>query len=390
MLAVLLAAPGPALTACGHGESASNDSSGRGQTITVVPGDGSRNVPTDRRIEVKVSSGRLVRVTVTRVADSARTPVAGGIAADGRSWRPREDRPLPLGSRYVVDALARDEQGRRTARHATFATRVPAHRFVGYFRPEQGSTVGTGMIVSFDFNQPITRRAEVERAITVTARPPVAVAAHWFGDRRLDFRPRERWRPGTDVAVRLHLRDVQGAPGFYGTQDKTVRFRIGRDQVSTVDAVTHTMVVRRDGRVLAKLPITAGREATPTYNGKMVVLERRRVTRMDGDTVGFGGEYDIPDVPHALRLTRSGTFLHGNYWAPRATFGHTNASHGCVGLRDEQSGRADTPAAWFFEHSLIGDTVEVVRSPDRVVAPDNGLGGWNMPWAQWRAGSALR
>ena len=43
------------------------------------------------------------------------------------------------------------------------------------------------------------------------------------------------------------------------------------------------------------------------------------VTRMNGDTVGFGGEYDIPDVPHAMRLTTSGTFLHGNYWAPRAS-----------------------------------------------------------------------
>jgi len=37
---------------------------------------------------------------------------------------------------------------------------------------------------------------------------------------------------------------------------------------------------------------------------------------MNGRTVGFGGEYDIPDVPHAMRLTTSGTFVHGNYWSP--------------------------------------------------------------------------
>ncbi len=99
---------------------------------------------------------------------------------------------------------------------------------------------------------------------------------------------------------------------------------------------------------------------------------------MDGDTVGFGGEYDIPDVPHALRLTTSGTFLHGNYWAPPRTFGGTNTSHGCIGLRDTQGGGPDTPAGWFYERSLVGDVVEVVNSRDRTVAPDNGLGGWNM------------
>ena len=40
---------------------------------------------------------------------------------------------------------------------------------------------------------------------------------------------------------------------------------------------------------------------------------------MNGATVGFKeddgkGEYDIKDVPHAMRLTTSGTFIHGNYW----------------------------------------------------------------------------
>ena len=46
----------------------------------------------------------------------------------------------------------------------------------------------------------------------------------------------------------------------------------------------------------------------------MVISEKLKVTRMNGDTVGFGGEYDIKDVPHAMRLTDSGTFIHGNYW----------------------------------------------------------------------------
>ncbi len=103
--------------------------------------------------------------------------------------------------------------------------------------------------------------------------------------------------------------------------------------------------------------------------GEGIAQKARHVSRR---TVGFGGEYDIPDVPHAVRLTDSGTFLHGNYWSPADTFGRENVSHGCVGLRDVKGGGSETPAGWFFDRSLIGDVVEVVGSDDAVVAPDNG------------------
>ncbi|WP_408050576.1 L,D-transpeptidase family protein [Streptomyces sp. HO565] len=198
------------------------------------------------------------------------------------------------------------------------------------------------------------------------------------------------WKPGTKVTVALKLRDVEGAPGVYGLQRRTFSFTVGRSQVSLVDAVERTMEVRRDGTLPATVPITAGAPSTPTYNGKMVVTEMLDVTRMNSRTVGFGGEYDIPDVPHAVRLTSSGTFLHGNYWAPADTFGRANVSHGCVGLRDVKGGGSDTPAGWFFDRSLIGDVVEVVRSKSKEVDPDNGLGGWNMSWTAWKAGSEVR
>ncbi len=359
------------------------------EAIRVSPDDGTKDVrPTDR-VVVRVPDGRLERVAVSRIEDDGSTPVPGRIAPDGLSWRPSGHTRLVPAARYTVDAVALDGHGRRSARHTTFTTYVPPHRLVGFFTPEHGATVGTGMIVSLEFNRPVADRAAVERAVSVTARPATEVAGHWFGARRLDFRPRARWRPGTQVTMDLRLRGVRAAPGVLGTQRKTVRFRIGRDQTSRVDAAAHTMTVWRGRRRLATLPVTAGGPGSPTYNGKMVILERHPVTRMDGDTVGFGAEYDIPDVPHALRLTTSGTFLHGNYWAPPRTFGGTNTSHGCVGLRDIQGGGPDTPAGWFYERSLVGDVVEVVNSRDREVAPDNGLGGWNMPWQEWRAGSAL-
>ncbi|WP_406220054.1 Ig-like domain-containing protein [Streptomyces decoyicus] len=358
------------------------------ETIRVIPHNGAHGVRADGRFEVRVPQGRLERVEVSRTGDAGRQPVAGRISPDGMAWRPVPGR-LQLGAKYTVDAVALDGAGHRSARHTTFTTSVPARRFTGHFSPQSDATVGTGLIFSLVFNRPLADRAAVERAVKVSARPAVEIAAHWFGHRRLDFRPRERWRPGTEITVELRLRGVKAGPGAYGTQRRTVHYRVGRDQVSVIDAARHTMTVHQGGRVVAVLPVTAGDDENPTYNGKMVILERHSMTRMDGDTVGFGGEYDIPDVPHAMRLTRSGTFLHGNYWAPPEIFGGLNTSHGCVGLKDIKGGGPHTPAGWFFGRSIVGDTVVVQHSPERTVAPDNGLGGWNMPWELWRAGSAL-
>ncbi|WP_330264357.1 L,D-transpeptidase [Streptomyces griseorubiginosus] len=353
--------------------------------IRVAPDDGSKGVPPEEKLRVRVPSGRLESVTVVKSQDAQDIPVPGHISDDGLRWEP-DDAQLALAAKYTVHAVALDAHGRRSARHTTFTTYVPEQRFIGYVSPENRSTVGTGMIVSLEFNRAIEDRAAVERAVHVTSQPPVEIRPHWFGGGRLDFRPEHYWEPGTRVTVALRLRDVEGAPGVYGLQYKTFSFTVGRSQVSLVDAAAHTMQVRRDGELLATVPITAGAPRTTTYNGKMVVTEMLEVTRMNSRTVGFGGEYDIPDVPHALRLTDSGTFLHGNYWAPDAP-GRINVSHGCVGLRDVKGGSSDTPAGWFFDRSLVGDVVEVVHSDDKKVAPDNGLGGWNMSWKQWKTGS---
>ncbi|SCD74821.1 Lipoprotein-anchoring transpeptidase ErfK/SrfK [Streptomyces sp. BpilaLS-43] len=379
------------LTGCTQATSFFGDGRAPGDAIRIVPKDGAENVGADDRIEVTVPDGRLERVKVTRIEDAEQEEVPGKIAGNGRSWAPQDKGyRLGLAGKYSVEAVAVDGDGRRSARSTTFTTLVPKDRFIGYFKPENRSTVGTGMIVSFDFNRPVRNRAAVEKAIRITTEPQVEVVGHWFGTERLDFRPAQYWEPGTEVTVDVGLRDVEGAPGAYGSQRKKVTFRVGRSQTSVVDAAAHTMEVRRDGEVVSTVPITAGAEKTTTYNGKMVVSELHEVTRMDGRTVGFGGEYDIKDVPHAIRLTKSGTFLHGNYWESPDIFGSDNTSHGCIGLRDIKGGSSDTPAGWFFERTLVGDVVEVVNSTDKTVAPDNGLSGWNLGWPQWKAGSALR
>ncbi|MFF1477365.1 Ig-like domain-containing protein [Streptomyces sp. NPDC058301] len=394
LLALLLGALLLLVTACGGDDSAGGgDGKGKGggagkaaedtkasaAVVTIAPKDGSSDVETSGALKVSASQGKL---TAVAVADTKGNAVAGKISADGAAWTP--DQHLASATKYKVHAVAKDDEGRESAKDTTFTTLVPKNTFIGTYVPEDGDTVGVGMPVSINFSRGITNPQAVEKAIKVTAEPSVPVEGHWFGNDRLDFRPEKYWAAGTKVTVKFNLDGVEGRPGVYGKQTRTVKFTVGRSQVSTVDAAAHTMTVVRDDKTLKTIPISAGSPQNTTYNGQMVISEKYQVTRMNGATVGFGGEYDIKDVPHAMRLSSSGTFIHGNYWGDPSVFGTTNTSHGCVGLRDARgAGDSSTPAAWFYDRSLIGDVVIVKNSKDKQIQPDNGLNGWNMSWAEW-------
>ncbi|MFI1365028.1 L,D-transpeptidase [Streptomyces griseochromogenes] len=378
------------LTACGGGDSGSGSGDGKGKdagaqqgkqsaaAVTISPKSGATGVDTSGALKVNVAKGKLTEVTVK---DAKGAEVEGAITGGGASWTPSTH--LAAATKYTVHAVAKDSEGREAAEDASFTTLTPKNTFIGDFTPEDGSTVGVGMPFSVHFTRGITDPRAVEKAIKIKTEPAVDVEGHWFGNDRLDFRPEKYWKSGTKVTVDLDLDGVEGRAGVYGKQHKTLTFTIGRNQVSYVDAGKHTMKVTQDGKVIKTIPVTTGKPGYDTWNGQMVMREKLAVTRMNGETVGYGGEYDIKDVPHAIRLTDSGTFIHGNYWGGDA-FGNYNASHGCVGLRDVRGGYdKDVPAAWFFNHSMSGDVVVVKNSHDRTVDPGNGLNGWNMSWADW-------
>jgi len=379
------------LTACGGNANADSDKGGdgggaRGATIAISAKDGSTGASINST-GVKVSGGRLtdVRMTVAETGEA----VPGELTGDGRAWKPKEQ--LERGTTYRITATAEDGEGRTSKAESEFTTVTPADSFIGTYTPENGSTVGVGMPVSFTFDKAITDKKAVQSHIEVTSSSGQKVAGHWFGSQRLDFRPKEYWKSGSKVTVRIDLDGVEGADGIHGVQKKTVTFTVGRSQVSTVDANTQTMTVVRDGRTIKSVPVSAGDAQHATYNGQMVISEKFVQTRMNSQSVGLGSEYDIQDVPHAMRLTTSGTFIHGNYWYNKANppFGRIGSSHGCVGLQDVRGAQGDTPGKWFYDNSLIGDVVIVKNSPDTTVAPDNGLNGWNMEWSKWVAGSAV-
>lgn len=361
------------------GATAAAESKQSEAVVTIAPKTGAKDVDTSGALKVTAAKGKLTEVTVK---DAKGRKIDGAISADGAGWTPATH--LAASTEYQVHAVAKDSAGRTSAEDSAFTTLSPQNTFVGNFTPEDGSKVGVGMPFSVRFTRGITKSADVEKAIKITTVPAVEVEGHWFGNDRLDFRPEKYWKAGTKVTVELNLDGVEGRKGVYGKQSKTVSFTIGRDQVTVVDAKKHTMKVMREGKVVKTIPVTTGKPGYATWNGQMVISEKFTVTRMNGDTVGYDGEYDIKDVPHAMRLTNSGTFVHGNYWGGDA-FGNYNASHGCIGLRDVRGGYdGSVPAAWFFNQSMVGDVVVVKNSTDPVVDPSNGLNGWNISWADWK------
>ncbi|MEU0945749.1 Ig-like domain-containing protein [Streptomyces canus] len=392
ILAALGAVPAATLlTGCGSGSADASQGSAatasvraatRKAVVTVTPADGTTKADFTTPVEVAVTDGTLASVKVTGNDGST----LDGSYNDTRTTWTSSKNPYS-GTKYTVAVTAQDG----TQETAAFTTKSPGETFVGYFTPEAGSTSGVGMPVSINFTHAVSDKAAVQKAITVAAEPAVEIVGHWFSDTRLDFRPETYWAPGTTITLGLRLKDVQGTDGVYGVQSKDVTFHIGRRQISTVDLATKEMVVERGDETIATYPVSGGDSDHTTWSGIMVISERFKQTRMESSTVGLGDEYDISDVPHAQRLTTSGTFVHGNYWAAGSVFGSRNTSHGCVGLHDAKGANDSSVDGYkFYESSLLGDVVIVKNSGEKTVEPSNGLNGWNLSWSVWKAGSAVQ
>ncbi|MFJ4676015.1 Ig-like domain-containing protein [Kitasatospora sp. NPDC088783] len=346
--------------------------------LTVTPANGATDVQPKDGLQVAVASGKLTTVEVT---DKNGKAVDGKISDDGLSWKPAGQ--LAVGTTYTVTAQAVDAAGLVAASTTSFTTLTPAKTASTNDNIADNGTYGVGMIVSVSFGKPIKNKDAVLAGVTVTGSDGTVAKGHWFTNQRLDFRPEEFWKPGTKVTVKYRLKNVEVAPGVYGDIDKDEPFTIGRYQVSTVDAAAHTMTVDHGGGKTESIPITAGNDQNASWNGTMVISSKEKVTRMNSATVSNvkGDEYDVPDVPHAMRLTNTGTYVHGNYWS--TAFGKSNASHGCVGMADVKGGGDSTAAGKFFNSSIIGDVVRIKNSKGQTVSGDNGWSGWTVPWSKW-------
>ncbi|WP_439675136.1 L,D-transpeptidase [Embleya sp. MST-111070] len=343
--------------------------------VTLTPVDKATGVDPGAPVKIAVGGGKVSEVKVTNASGEA---VDG--ALNGDSWKPKV--PFMYGGKYTVTATAVNAENKPTTANAAFTVLNPTQAATATFMPDADATVGVGQPVSITFDQPVKNRKAVQEAIKVTATPAVEGAWHWFGNSRVDWRPKEYWPTGTQVKVDLNLRGVDLGGGVMSKQFKSFGFKIAdTKRVAVVDANAHTMTVSENDQVVKTIPITAGEDPKyTTWNGIMVMEERYPTLDMNSQTVGLGNEYDQKAVPYAMRITESGTFLHANTWTTVNPFGNANTSHGCVSMTLEN-------AKWMYERSIRGDIVQVKGNEEKPVAADNGYGAWNLTWEQWTAGN---
>lgn len=373
-----------ALTACGGGGAAAGGAAKAevkqkpDMAVSVnLTGD---QVKAGEPVTVTIADGKLASVKVT---DSKGGELAGQISADGKTWK--SERNASAGAEYKVEAQNTDSQSATTTFKTTAADKVNKVSI----NIAKGSTVGVAMPVSIVFDNPVKNRAEVEKQLKVTTSNQTEGSWGWIkdysGKDRVDWRPKEYWKSGTDVKVDMHLNGVDsGSGGGLFVKDYTTEFKIGKDRRMKVDLDTSKMSVTEDGRTVDTIPVSAG---TPggqkaSWSGKMVMMLKEGTIRMNSETVGLGNAYD-KDVDYSIRLTWSGMYVHAAPWNT-ASFGRANTSSGCVGM-------SDANAKTFFAQSQVGDPFEVVGDGSKGNADvGNGYGEWNLSWEQWQGKSAQK
>ncbi len=358
--------------------------------VEITPADDATDVSPADPVTVRASDGELDSVTVTNPDGKQ---VEGSLSADRSSWTSSE--PLGYGKRYTVTAETAGGDGGEGARSTTsFTTVRPAQTvFPSFFPPPSMKTVGVGQPLVVIFDKPPADRAAAERALHVTATPPTQGGWYWWDDRTVHWRPKTYWKPGTKVTVDAKVYGVELGDGMYGETDRTLTLTIGPAKIATIDNHTHRMVVTINGRKVKTFPVSMGRQGSITVDGKKisfatpsgtyVAQEKYKVKRMNSGSYGLPSDYSLgydEKIPLAVRISNSGIFVHSAPWSV-ADQGVRNVSHGCVNL-SPSAGR------WFYDHFGHGDVVTVSHTGTRL-APTDGFGDWNIPWSEWRTGSAL-
>ncbi|HEX2212739.1 MAG TPA: Ig-like domain-containing protein [Mycobacterium sp.] len=328
---------------------------------------------------VTVTAGDGVLGTVTMVNENGAS-VAGKLSPDGLTWSTAE--PLGYNKQYTLTAEALGLGG-ATSRQMTFETHSPENLTMPYVLPNEGEVVGVGQPVAVRFDENIPNRLAAQKAIKVTTDPPVEGAFYWLNNREVRWRPAAYWKPGTKVEVAVNTYGVDLGDGLFGQENVKTSFTIGDEVITTVDDNTKTLTVKRNGEVVKTMPVSMGKNSTPTNNGTYIVGDKRAHMVMDSST--YGVPVNSPngyrtEVDWATQISYSGIYIHAAPWSVGSQ-GYSNVSHGCINV-STSNGR------WFHDNSKRGDVVEIVNTVGSTLPGTDGLGDWNIPWDQWKAGNA--
>ena len=356
--------------------------------ITMTPADDSQNVSPADGVTVTAATGTLQSVTLT----AAGKPVAGELSSDQKTWR--STGRLAFGASYTMTATT-SSGGASATKTCTFTTVKPA-RQVGVTLAanamaslNDGGTYGVGQPILVSFSRAPADQDAAVKAINLTVEPEVEVRWRWVNSSTVHGRPQTYWAPGTKITVNANAYGVNLGNGAYGKNNASATITIGSSHIAIADAASHYMQVYVDGKVVKNMPISCGKGGYThgskgqlidfwTRSGVHVVLTKEPTHEMTSASYGITNKADPNYYDEIInlccRISYSGEFTHSAPWSVYAQ-GHSNVSHGCINL-------SPANAQWIYNNFRLGDVVVVKNTPKQLPL-DDGLGDWNVPWAQW-------
>ncbi len=372
--------------------SASDSSSSSAPTTTVVPKPVARvtaspafdaaDITPLEPVTISVAKGTISDISFTNPEGVA---VSGTLSADKTSWTLAE--PLGYGRSYTVTGTALGTDGKTVPIDGSYTTVTPVDEITTSISPGDGAVVGVAAPVIVHLGYEPADKALIESHIKITTTPQVEGAWAWIkhdGDPNpsLDWRPKNYWPSGTVVHVESDIYGLDFGDGYYGGDDVTSDFTIGRNQVVLADANAHNIVVQQDGVTVASYDASYGSgdeigdPNRVTRSGIHVVMDKQETTKMSNPAYGYTNITEH----WAVRISDNGEFIHQNQGTV-GDQGVSNVSHGCINL-------SAASAQAYFESAIYGDPVEVTGTSVPLSAADGDIYDWAYTWDEWLAKSA--
>jgi lipoprotein-anchoring transpeptidase ErfK/SrfK len=369
-------------------------------TITTAATEHNGMNPTSP-VALTVANGTFTSVTMTNAAG---THVSAALGQGKTTWRTTE--ALGYGKTYTILAHAAGANGRLITRRTKFTTLDPATTTdidldrMGGYSLDSGSTYGVAIVPVVHFELAVQNEAAAQKALSVTTSKPVTGRWSWIDDKDVAYRPESYWPAHTSVTVSANEYGVDLGHRNYGSSDKSIKFTIGRKQVTVADdnapkSVDKVRVYDAAGTVLQTMNTSMGQHSGETVAGQWInfytlrgtytVLEHDNPAIMDSQSYGLPADaphgYGKLTVPFSTKISTDGIYLHEFNSTIYQQDHAQDVSEGCLNLRTSD-------ATWFYDHSLVGDPVVVHGAAGAPkIQPWEG-GYWSIPWTTWLSRSA--
>lgn len=350
--------------------------------VTASPAFGAADIAPTAAIIISVAQGTISNLTMTNPEGKQ---VSGTLSTDHTNWTPAE--PLGYSKIYQVTGTAVGSDGLSVPINGSYTTVTPTEQITTSISPGDGAVVGVAAPVIVHLGYTPADKKLIEDHIKITTTPAVEGSWAWIrhdGDKfeSLDWRPKDFWPANTRVHVESDIYGLSFGDGYYGGDNVTSDFAIGRNQVVLADANSHQIVVQRDGQTIATYDASYGSgdeigdPNRVTRSGIHVVSDLEPTVKMSNPAYGYTNVTEH----WAVRISDNGEFIHENQ-STVGDQGVVNVSHGCINLSAES-------AEAYYASAMIGDPVIVTGTSVQLSADDGDIYDWTYSWDQWRGLSA--